>query len=591
MNQRVLALGATLLGLLGCVQPQTRLQAPDEEREVEVQTVGDLTSFSNAEPIPVSGVGIVVGLEGTGGDAPPGSYRTFLEDQLRKRGVEHVKEILTSPNNAMVLVSALIPPGAHKHDPLDIEVIRPPKSKATSLRGGYLKECFLFNYDSTRNLDPNYGGADRLLMGHKLVRAEGPVLVGLGGGEAESLVKGQVWGGGQVQIDRPLYLILNKDKQTGPIVQQVAQRINETFHGPFRGATSTVATAKTTTYLILQVPLQYRYNLARYMRVVRLIPIESATPNSPYQRQLEKDLLDPARTVPAALRLEALGNESVPALKRGLQSEHALVRFTAAEALAYLGDPSSGQELAALVERQPLVRSFSLTALASLDEAVSHVKLRELLALPDAETRYGAFRALRALDEHDPAIQGEMLNESFWLHRTAAGSEPLVHLSTSRRAEVVLFGKDSVLAPPFSFRAGEFTITSAREDTRCTISRLSVHQGVRRHQCSLNLEDVLRTLADLGGTYAEVVDFLRQAGTYQCLNCPVAVDALPQATSVHDLARDGAKNPNLLKSDAGILKERDVLGPTPALFEKSPIGTGKAVSKAGAGDSSTKSVE
>src|SRR5207244_9284215 len=135
----------------------------------------------------------------------------------------------------------------------------------------------------------------------------------------------------------------------------------------------------------------------------------------------------------AALRLEALGTDSIPALKLGLESEHVLVRFAAAEALAYLGCPACGEELARLVEQQPALRAYSLTALASLNEAVSHVKLTELLGSKSAETRYGAFRALRALDEHDATVQGEMLNESFWLHRLAPGAPGLVHLSSSRR--------------------------------------------------------------------------------------------------------------------------------------------------------------
>src|SRR5206468_1370020 len=74
---------------------------------------------------------------------------------------------------------------------------------------------------------------------------------------------------------------------------------------------------------------------------------------SSYSRKLADELLDPARTVSAAIRLEALGEESAPILKKGLESEHVLVRFTSAEALAYLDSPSAGEELARLVEQQP----------------------------------------------------------------------------------------------------------------------------------------------------------------------------------------------------------------------------------------------
>src|SRR5262249_38997238 len=152
--------------------------------------------------------------------------------------------------------------------------------------------------------------------------------------------------------------------------------------------------AKTTSVIYLRVPHQYRLNLPRFLRVVRLMPLgETQGARGDYLRQLEQDLREPARAVMAALRLEALGADRRPVLKTAWQHEHVLVRFCAAEALAYAGSPSCGEELARLVEEQPALRAFCLTALASLDEAVCHVKLRELLQAPSPETRYGAFRA------------------------------------------------------------------------------------------------------------------------------------------------------------------------------------------------------
>jgi hypothetical protein len=546
MNRRVGVLGAALLAVLGCLQPQTRLQAPDEnerDAEAEVLTIGKVMSgFANANKIPVSGVGLVVGLDGTGGDAPPGGYRDLLVHHLQQQGVDHIKEILASPSTALVLVSAMIPAGAHKGDPLDIEVVVPPNSKVSSLRGGYLKQCLLYTYDSTKNLDPNFQGANRTLLGHPYAQAEGPVLVGSDGENAANLRQGWVWGGGQCRIDRGFFIIMDNEHQSAPVVQRAAERINETFHNSTPGSLNNVAVAKTKSYLVLSVPQQYRLNIPRYLRVVRAIPLREAPPaGSPYRRRLEQDLLDPTKTVAAALRLEALGHESIPALKRGLASEHAKVRFASAEALAYLDCTAAGDELAHAVEQQPAFRAYALAALASLDEAISRVKLEELLASPTPEIRYGAFARLRSLDEQHPAVQGKQLNDSFWLHRTAPASPGLVHLANSRRAEVVLFGADPLLVPPFSFLAGEFTITAPRHDTKCTITRRSVQSAPTPRQCSLKVEDVLDNLAELGATYLEVVELLRQAGNYHCLNCPLAVDALPQAPPVADLAGETGK--------------------------------------------------
>src|SRR4029077_1745687 len=107
MNARTGVVAAALLGMLGCAHQQTRLQSADEtdrDKEPEVKTIGDVTTVGNADPIPVSGVGLVYGLEGTGGDAPAGSYRTLLEHQLQQQSIEHVRDVLASPDASMVLV-------------------------------------------------------------------------------------------------------------------------------------------------------------------------------------------------------------------------------------------------------------------------------------------------------------------------------------------------------------------------------------------------------------------------------------------------------------------------------------------------------
>jgi hypothetical protein len=575
-------LGALLLAPAGCAhQQQARLQSeedPNRDR-YEVKTVGSWTTVGNAQPVPVGGVGLVVDLEGTGGDCPPDGYRAMLEDQLRKKGVKNVKEELSAPDHAMVIVTAQVPPGAREGDPLDVEVSLPAGSRATSLRGGCLKECLLFNYDSAANLSPQYADAHALVKGHPLARAKGPVLVGVGDGDEEArLKKGRIWGGGRCLREQPLGLLLNPDHQYARDAARLANRINEAFNAAFRGAPGAdVATARNNLVVTLRVPAQYRLNLPRFLRVVRLIPL-SGEVDSPgdaeggdrrsYRQRLADDLLDPAHTVVAALRLEALGQGSIRALKQALESKHALVRFCAAESLAYLGSPACGEELARAVAEEPMLRAFGLTAMASLDEAICQVKLGELLqTATDDETRYGAFRALRALDERNQAVRGELLNESFWMHRVAPATPPLVHISTTRRAEVVLFGERPCLKPPFRFLAGEFVVTASEEDTRCTVSRFPLHSAPAWKPCALEVEDVLRTMADLGAMYPEVVALLQQADQCQCLSCRVRSDALPQAASVYDLAEAGRGKPGKRAGAPEPLPGGQELGATPTLFD------------------------
>jgi Flagellar P-ring protein len=567
---------AGLLVLAGCTSTSTqqvRSQAEDElsDHGDDVKTIGEVTSVGNADPIPVIGIGLVINLPNPTGGCPPGSDRVALEEELKKRGVENVKEKLDSPYNALVRVAALIPAAAHKGDLTDVTVAVPEGSRCTSLRGGYLSMCKLFNFDSTQHISPDPTRGDRLLRGHEQVYAEGPVVAGLAGeGSAEdkpSQRAGCVWGGGRVLgADRVFTLELKPNLPFGArVAMQVERRVNETFHGPAVGGAGVppLATAKTNQTVTLGVPGAYRQNLMRYLRVVRLIPLnEQPAVDGPYCQKLEQQLLDPGTTITAALRLEALGPQSIPMLKAGLNSEHPLVRFAAAEALAYLGSPSCAEELAKQVVEQPHVQAYALTALASLNEAICHVKLTELLNAVRPETRYGAFRALRALDETDATVRGVKFGNAFWLHRVAPDGPPQIHLATTKRAEVVLFGESPKLVPPFSILAGpEFTLT-AKDGESCTLSRFTTGGGKKSRQCSLEVADVLKALADLGGTYADAVELLRQADECRGLNCALKVDTLPKAPSVYDLAKAGL--------DASGTKAE--IGATPTLYERPTAG-------------------
>ena len=332
------ALGVVLLGLAGCVGMQAaRLQSADESDadRYGFKTIGDVTVVGNADPTPAGGVGLVVDLEGTGGEPAPDNYRTELEEQLNRLGVKDVKRELANPNHALVVVTAMIPPGCVKGDPIDVEVALPERSgKATSLRGGRLCECTLANYGYTKNLRPNYTGSNVPLKGFDVAKCEGPVLVGLGDGDEAARVKrGRIWSGGRCTRSNPLNLLLNPGDQSARVASLVADRINEAIRGgPGETPDDSTAVAMNNIAIELHVPPAYRLNMPRFLRVVRFIPLQGS-PDQPgakggdvrsYRQRLAEDLLNPARTVTSALRLEALGQESIPALKAGLAAAHPL---------------------------------------------------------------------------------------------------------------------------------------------------------------------------------------------------------------------------------------------------------------------------
>lgn len=579
------AILAGLLALAGCMHAQPRAQSEDESDRTEqeavgVRTIGDVTTVGNAEDIPVAGIGLVTGLEGTGGGVPPGPERNALEDYLRKRNVENIKELFSSKSTSLVRVAARIPAGARKGDMLDISVSVPDNCRTTSLRGGVLEECLLYNFDSTQNVDHAIGAQngrqDAMLRGHPLVKAQGTIIAGVapeGEDSDPSQKRGVVWGGGRFAgPDRPFILQINSEQQLARIAMRIAERINETFHGPsFSPGSGEIAVAKSKTYVTLTVPGAYRLNMGRFLRVVRLIPLNEAPPmDGAYVEKLTRQLLEPSTTVTAALRLESLGGAVIPRLKVGLHSDVPLVRFASAESLAYLGSPSCGEELGKQVVEQPFVQAFALTALASLNEAICRVKLEELLNAPNPETRYGAFRALRARDDRDPLVGGEKLG-SYWLHEAGKQGPPQIHYATYKRPEIVLFGDTPKLQAPLSILAGpEFTLRAEEGKTTCVISRFSARLGKKSKECPLDVESVLRAMSELGGNYADAVELLRQAESARGLNCAVKADALPKAPSVYDLVRAGVQYAGQGKADGASNVQLEI-GVTPTLYERPTV--------------------
>src|SRR4051794_15347640 len=188
-GKRFAGMGCALLfALAGCVQ-LTSLPYPwgeptaDEllEKDLAIGTVGDVTEIANGGPVQVSGVGLVIGLDGTGG-TPNGEYRQMLEQQMRKQKIENTKALLDSPDKALVLVTAFLPAGVRKGEAADVEIVLPEGSRATSLKGGYLAECPLRNHELASRLSPKTE-SEKTYMGHVLAKAKGPLLVGLGNPE------------------------------------------------------------------------------------------------------------------------------------------------------------------------------------------------------------------------------------------------------------------------------------------------------------------------------------------------------------------------------------------------------------------------
>jgi Flagellar P-ring protein/HEAT repeats len=585
MNRRDLLAAAPLL-LSGCflknfntvARPQLDDSLPEKDA---VQTIGDVSAeFDNATDLIVSGFGLVTGLDGTGGSTPPCDAKTAVSERLKRSKNENAAALIDSADCAVVIVTAVVKPGIRRDELIDAIVTLPEGSKVKSLRGGILQPTPLMTFatqgDVREYLKQNdyapTSEGNRLLRGHDVAIAKGPIQAALNGKDDAApesdrpLKRGYVWKGGKLLEGRAMFLVLKTDQQRFRVAEQVATRLNEAFHGGDSPG-SKVAIARHKDLVAVAVPPRYRLNRPHYMRVVWAVPLAPAQDQGRYLREWEEKLALPETALSAAIRLEALGPPAIPSLRNALTSDYPLVRFAAAEALAYLGQTSAAEPLRQAAAEHPALQAYALTALAALDDALGMSKLEELLAAKEPALRYGAFRALREVDPTGPIVRGEWARRAFVMHEVDTPGPSLVHLLSEGRAEIVLFGESPKLIPPFSLTAGpNITVTARAGDTVATLSRFSVKDGTNpsHAQCTLVVADVLRTMAELGATYTDAADMLQKADDRRALTCPLAFDALPTGVPVTRLAKAARDDPRM-QLEADLLNEADAAS-TPGLF-------------------------
>ena len=536
-----------VLSLLPVLLRADRLLAQDQGVEVNTPLVGDYTNFAGLSPVMLEGVGLVVGLSGTGGNPAPSPYTTALLEDMRRRGVSNPNQILQSPNTALVIVRAYLPPLMKVGETLDVEVIAPPAAEVQSLEGGWLMETYLHE----QAFVPGRG----VLKGHPYAKAKGPVLIpGVNAGanpEDPRLKRGRVLGGASVLKKRELSIFLRNDFRSIRNSARIAEAIGRRFHHfDEYGIKKPMAEAKTDQQIVLDVHPRYKDNYPRYLQVVRSIAFRE-TPVSQRVRlqQLHEELLTPETSERAAMQLEAIGADSLPVLKAGLKSPVLEVRFHSAMAMAYLEQADAIPALAEAVREERAFRVFALAALSTIDDAQSHLTLRELMSEQVAETRYGAFRALWTLDRNDPFIRGEGMGLTksdledetkpplpLWkLHVVRSAGPPMVHCTLRTRPEVVVFGAEQELIPPLVLSAGRHVLVTAQPgSTMASVTRFDVDQPDQRHEVSLRVADIIRKVDELGATYPDVVQLLVQASEQRNLPAQLETDALPGSGRVYN---------------------------------------------------------
>ncbi|MCA9236940.1 MAG: flagellar basal body P-ring protein FlgI [Planctomycetales bacterium] len=516
---------------VGCMGPLLRHQSPDasgdaaEQDETGAQLISSVAHPHGLGYLKVESVALVTGLAGTGEDPAPSPQRGEMVAELNRREIPQPNALLASPNTALVVVRGLLRPGIQEGDRFDVEVRTPSRSDTKSLRSGWMLETSL---TETAIL------GDALRKGHVTALAKGPILVDPsadGDSQGAYLTRGRILGGGVATKSRKLGLVLDHSHQSVRMSQLVGKAVNQRFFAYIEGQRRGVATPKTDEFIELDIHPRYKDNVGRYMRVVRNLALQES-PSGRLKRLelLRSQLLDPVTAAIAAIRLEGMGDEdAIAALKLGAKDDDPEVRFYSAEALAYLDVTEGVEPLATAAREEPAFRVHALAALSTMQDGAASEALESMLKLKSAETRYGAFRALWKMSPEHPTIRGENLGGKFSYHIVDVPGPPMVHVTSSHRPEVVLFGRDHQLKLPLVVDAGERILVNGLSGAQITVSRFSPNEPTQQRTVSTNLDEVIRAVVELGGEYPDVVQMLQEAKATGALTGRFAVNALPEA--------------------------------------------------------------
>jgi hypothetical protein len=514
---------------VGCQNLVKRGQSPDGDivsasgtrTPVSTRYVAAVCKMAGLRGEKVEGIALITQLKSTGSAAKPGELRKRLERDLERLDLEiNTDTLLKSKDTEIVLCRSFLPPGVRKGDLIDLEVQGLRDTSAKSLENGFAIHTRL---QDTAKL------GNTIKEGHLKAIGRGRVLTDAlfeTRSDADAL-QGVILGGGRSNVDRDLTLIMRKGSTSVRNATQISAALNQRFTISSANGLKSVAEAKTDQFIELKIPDQYRRNVGRYAQVVSNLAFgESSTDRVNRLDQLGQQMNDPVACGLAAVRLEGMGQQAVPTLIQSLRSPQVPTRFYAAQALAYLGKDDGVAVLRDAAVTEPAFRWHALTALATLDNVQSEQALVGLLNENDAETRCGAFRALRLQNPSHPVVQSQWLANDHHLCVVDNGSDPLLHFSQRERAEILIVNDTQIFSDRFLYVESGLTVKSNGDGTVSVANYTA--QNNDKTICSDRVSDVLQTVAQSGRGYATLLRMARKATQEGTLNSRLEIDALPK---------------------------------------------------------------
>lgn len=454
-------------------------------------TIGSESEVRGVQPVLVSGLGLVVGLNGTGGEILPEGVAATMEremglmgvgtqDSFRGTALEGMspRQVLRDRNTAVVIVQAAIPPGSPRNATFDVAV---QALNATNLEGGTLWTTQLRLGGATV-----FGGVQARVMG----KARGPIFINPfseRGREQEGVTRiaGRVLNGGFVTDPFDLELVL--DSNSHARARAVVSAINGRFP---QGAGDAVQTARGRSVneaggsIALHIPRRFRTQPGEFIELVSHLYIDPSFPEQQAKRLVDGLKAEPATAEEVSWCLEAIGPRALPLIRELYEYPELAPRMAALKAGARLNDAIAAGPLKEIARTgQGTVRTKAVELLGQLDGGPTvDIALQELLgesltvriaayeALAERVTRLQAQR-IRAVLEN--AVDGprvsptriEVMAQERWPRRNFQGlerrqmggkffldivpfGEPMIYVAQQGQPRIVIFGADRSLVRP-----------------------------------------------------------------------------------------------------------------------------------------------
>ncbi len=591
-----LAVGAIATpGCSNAPKQKPKLVRPAVKRDVPAALRGIIASQASIvglKPIRIAGLGFVVGLNGTGGGVLNDRVMFHMEREMGLGGVGQgafdgtpfegmsPRRLLQNKDTAVVVVQALVPPGAPEGARFDVFV---NALNATSLEGGRL-------YTTDLRIGPAmaFGGPQTTKVGE----ARGNIFINpfAEPGKIDSVVSrttGRILNGGVVTQSRKIQIML--DNPSHSRARQIVSAINSRF--PERpGDKGPIARGRSGESIDVNVPVAYRDRSAEFAQILSHIQVDQSMPQVYARRYVEALRAEPYLADDLSWALHALGEPALPFL-RGLYDDPELIpRLAALRTGARLGDPRVAEHLIELIQTAPEATKTDAIKLLGLVDAGPKVDeaIKAALAEKSLPVRIAAYEALagraersrfRALVQYERyrdsplglrpsatqlrreassslpagtiyAVSRVPMYGKFFLDRVPIG-DPLIYVTQQGVPRIVLFGENIELQSPAFVSAWSdrlMLVSESETDPPRLYYRAVPGRGIR-------IDDVRYAPSyqtEISGSVPDLIDFLTREWTPEQQLVGLGLTYSETVGAIYEFYKAGAVN-------AAFATERDRL--------------------------------